>query len=77
MRKPKNLLEKGHAAGVEAPVTGHQRETGVGTGIITETGKGIEIEREIGEHHVRRVGVGRETIAETGTEIEIGGEDRY
>lgn len=73
MRKPKNLLEKGHAAEVEAPVTGHQRETGVGTAIITETGKGIEI----GEHHVRRVRVGRETTAETGTEIEIGGEDRY
>jgi hypothetical protein len=70
--QPKNLLEKGHAAGVEAHVTDHQRERGVGT--TTETGKGMEIERERGEYHVRRVGVGREMTAEIGTEIEIGGE---
>jgi hypothetical protein len=70
--KLKNLLEKGHAAGVEAPVIDHQRERGVGT--ITETGIGIEIEREMGDDHVRRAGVEKEMTVEIGTEI--GGEGK-
>lgn len=76
MTKLQNLLEKGHAAGVEVPITSHQRERGVGIGTTTETGKGIEREKEMGQNRVRRAGVEREMTAETGTETEIGREGR-